>query len=46
MFEHILTLRSGPPGRVSKGGELHHVCSPSFETRAGGALLRMRWMLI
>jgi len=27
---------------VSKDGNAHLVCCPSFETRAGGALLRMR----
>ena len=45
MYEDILTLRSGPPGRVSKGGEPHRVRRPSFETRACGGLLRMRWYL-
>jgi hypothetical protein len=38
-----LTLRSGPKGRVSRGGETHRGCCPSFET-AGlpRGLLRLR----
>ena len=35
-----LTLRSGPKGRVSKGGQQARCSFPSFETRF--ALLRMR----
>jgi hypothetical protein len=29
-----LILRSGPQGRVSKVGNEHHACGPSFETLA------------
>ncbi len=32
-----LILRSGPEGRVSKDGNEHNVCGPSFETRASRA---------
>jgi len=31
---HHLTLRSGAKRRVSKGGNEHLVCGPSFETAA------------
>jgi len=31
---HHLTLRSGPQGRVSKGGNEHPSYCPSFETLA------------
>jgi hypothetical protein len=37
-----LTLRSGLKGRVSKGGNEHPVCCPSFETPRFAWLLRMR----
>src|SRR4051812_13093723 len=30
----ILTLRSGPQARVSKGGHEHRACCPPFETAA------------
>jgi hypothetical protein len=33
-LENHLTLRSGPQGRVSKGGNPHRSCCPSFETLA------------
>ena len=42
---HRLTLRSGPQGRVSKGG-IRHRCCPSFETPRYARLLRMRSALI
>jgi hypothetical protein len=32
-----LILRSGPKGRVSKDGNKHRACGPSFETRASRA---------
>ena len=32
-----LILRSGPKGRVSKDGNEHRACDPSFETRAAHA---------
>jgi hypothetical protein len=32
--KHHLTLRSGPQGRVSKGGDEHIACCPPFETLA------------
>jgi len=38
-----LTLRSAAQRRVSKGVKPHRVCCPSFETRACGARLRMRF---
>jgi hypothetical protein len=37
MKPNDLTLRSGPEGRVSKGGNEHRACGPSFETRASRA---------
>ncbi len=37
-----LTLRSIAQRCVSKGGNAHLVCSPSFETRRFAALLSMR----
>ena len=43
MKPNNLTLRSGPKGRVSKGGNEHLACCPSFETRC--ALLRMRILI-
>jgi hypothetical protein len=40
-----LILRSGPQGRVSKGGHEHRVCCPSFETPRCARLLRVRFYL-
>jgi hypothetical protein len=34
MMTDNLILRSGPLGRVSKDGNEHNACGPSFETRA------------
>src|SRR5262249_25896864 len=41
---HLLILRSGPQGRVSKDGP-QPWCCPSFETPRYARLLRMRWFL-
>jgi hypothetical protein len=38
---HHLTLRSGPQGRVSKGGQQHDWLPP-FETHRFAVLLRVR----
>ena len=40
--QHVLTLRSIAKRRVSKGGNEHRVCCPSFETHRFAMLLRMR----
>jgi len=38
-------LRSAPQERVSKGGNAHLACCPSFETPRFARLLRMRSVL-
>ena len=39
-----LTLRSGPKGRVSKGGQPARCSFPAFETPRFARLLRMRFL--